>query len=42
MKTYIVTYSQQFKANSEEEAMKQLKETLEQDLAKFWIKEVLI
>lgn len=42
MKTYIVTYSQQFKADSEEEAMKQLKEAIDNDQAKFWIKEVLI
>lgn len=44
MKTYIITYSQQFKADSEEEAMKQLKEAINQDkdLSSFYIKEVLI
>jgi hypothetical protein len=44
MKTYIVTYSKQYKASSEEEAMQHLKEetSKDQDLSMFWIKEVLI
>jgi len=44
MKTYIVTYSKQYQASSEEEAMEQLKEEIskDRDLSMFWIKEVLI
>jgi hypothetical protein len=44
MKTYIVTYSKQYQADSKEEALEQLKEAINQDkdLSNFWVKEVHI
>ena len=44
MKTYIVTYSKQYQADSKEEALEQLKQAINQDkdLSTFYIKEVLL